>query len=47
MDTDLGTPKSDSIRPVLQATAVLEMYFCADFNLHSSVSIENGGEPVE
>ena len=47
MDTDWGTPKSDSIRPVLQATAVLEMYFCADFNLHSSVSIENGGEPVE
>ena len=42
MDTDLGTPKSDSIRPVLQAKALLEIYFCEDFNLHSSVSSEIG-----
>jgi hypothetical protein len=41
--TEVEPPVSDCIRPVLQAKALLEIYFCAGLDLYYSVSDETGG----
>ena len=41
--TEIKPPKSDCIRPVLQAKPMLEINFCAGLDLYYSVSDETGG----